>query len=357
VRSPLLHPQARRAAFTLIELLIVIGIIAVLAALALPAIMKAREAANRTTCINNLHQMGVACQHYVTDTGYYPTAGTLDFSGPGYPTPTFNGTKLTSGTSPVAGWQQPAGWAFQLLPYIQEDLVWSGGGLQSTTAAATTPAAAASGESAQMLAALKAPIRSYFCPSRRAPTTFSLSIPFPNYSSLASTSVTVSFIDYAGCNGGIANPGATNGLNTGMVRTQSVATTTAGVTTYAVAKNTVRSADIKDGPGYTLLIGEKAANPRLTFITNEDDVGYALGYSAGNLNSIRYAFSYLLPLRDNDVIGPTGGAFGSAHPSTWNALLADGSVRSLSYTIDPTVFSNLGNINDGNIITTDQLDP
>jgi prepilin-type N-terminal cleavage/methylation domain-containing protein/prepilin-type processing-associated H-X9-DG protein len=99
----------RRCAFTLTELLVALAIVAVLLALVLPAVQKAREAANKVVCAANLRQLALAAHHYHADHSRLP---------PGYlgPDPARNAdfpAHLATG--------QWVGHLPLLLPYLEQD--------------------------------------------------------------------------------------------------------------------------------------------------------------------------------------------------------------------------------------------
>ena len=65
-------PKHNETAFSLTEMLVVVAIIGILAALLLPALSSAKARAQRIQCVNNLHQLGVGLQVFVEDTHSYP---------------------------------------------------------------------------------------------------------------------------------------------------------------------------------------------------------------------------------------------------------------------------------------------
>jgi prepilin-type N-terminal cleavage/methylation domain-containing protein/prepilin-type processing-associated H-X9-DG protein len=284
----------QRAGFTLVELLVVIAIIGILIGLLMPAVQKIREAANRINCQNNLKQLGLAFHNHHDQFGYFPSGGWNWYTPPNY-----------VGGVPALGQQQQAGWGFQILPFIEAENTWRGAG--------------AADDTGRILIAIGTTNKLFFCPSRRSPQT-------------------VSFSDPAYLNGLVAphalgDYAASNKEGTGVVQ----------------QFKPTRFADILDGTSNTLLLGDKRANRALLGQPHPgDDVGYTSGW---DYNTVRR--TNLQPLPDYRGAGEGKKRFGSSHTGGFNAAFADGSVRLISYSIDVTTFSYLGNKSDGQAISGD----
>ncbi len=80
---------------TVIELLVVIGIIGILAGLALTGVQRARESARRVQCINNLKQIGIALQNYESGNGFFPSINSPTYQINGNPISAFYFSPLT----------------------------------------------------------------------------------------------------------------------------------------------------------------------------------------------------------------------------------------------------------------------
>jgi prepilin-type N-terminal cleavage/methylation domain-containing protein/prepilin-type processing-associated H-X9-DG protein len=102
----------KKRGFTLIELLVVIAIIAVLIALLLPAVQAAREAARRSQCVNNLKQLGLAVQNYISSNNSLPPQTS-------WPTMAANAT----GNS--LGYQWGFNWYYPIMPFFEQTPVYN----------------------------------------------------------------------------------------------------------------------------------------------------------------------------------------------------------------------------------------
>ncbi|MBN2293645.1 MAG: DUF1559 domain-containing protein [Pirellulales bacterium] len=317
-----------RTAFTLVELLVVIAIIGILIALLLPAVQAAREAARRLQCTNHLKQLSLSLLMHEEVYGVFPSGGWGASWAP----------DVDSGT----GIEQPGGWGYVILPFIEQESLYSLG---------------AGGSTAEKMAANKtritSPLDFWNCPSRRAAKNYPTTSNAWFYQNpIGSDTLTES----------IRNDYATNGggqVLTFGIGPKSRAEVENGLYSFpSPSKNTgiisVRSQisirDVTDGTSSTFLVGEKYVNPDRYF-TGESYGDNQNPYMGDDRDSVRW--THLPPLRDTPGVNASY-QFGSAHAGVLNMALCDGSVRSVSYDIEADVFYNLGHSSDGEVVEIDR---
>jgi prepilin-type N-terminal cleavage/methylation domain-containing protein/prepilin-type processing-associated H-X9-DG protein len=297
-----------RSAFTLIELLVVVAIIGIMIGLLLPAVQQVRAAAQRTQCVNNLKQVGLALHNYHDvhtnfPSGYLSTASTDD--------PNFNC---------APGW----GWATFILPYLEHDDVYTQlqpailKNLPITDVSVVSP--------------IQTRVRQFICPSDVVPDE-----PFAVYSLAGNTSYPLVYSEgavgtvlttpcsYAGCCGRDEDSDADGVTGSGVF----------------YCNSQTRLTDIKDGTSCTILIAERAwCKANGTWVGAIPGCAMTFGQlnptlpviSGGLGNTPIFAPPMLVQCHThlvNPNLDTDGGLddISSQHTGGANVLLADGSVH------------------------------
>ncbi|MCU0721015.1 MAG: DUF1559 domain-containing protein [Pirellula sp.] len=311
----------RNRGFTLIELLVVVAVIGVLIGLLLPAVQQARESARRSTCQNNLRQIGIAAHSFEAAHGYFPSNGW--------------GYRWIADPTRGFGPKQPGGWVYHLSSFLEVTLPPGEANdpfdqLQWRTNISITP------------------VSIVRCPSRPGSSLL--------LASQAATPVNATYqalvpkSDYAICEGDyITN---TDGGPSNIIdaeRPNYPWTPTKDATGISFLRSSVSTSEIADGLSNTYAIGEKHVSTNAYF--DATDLGHDQSVFSGvDLDLNRWTIEP--PSRDSKK--SQNRLFGAAHSSGMGMVFCDGSVRWLGYSIDTQVHRWQGNRRDGKSISSQE---
>jgi prepilin-type N-terminal cleavage/methylation domain-containing protein/prepilin-type processing-associated H-X9-DG protein len=331
-----------RPAFTLVELLVVIAVMAILLALLLPAVQSAREAARMIECKNHLKQIGLGWLIHHTAHNTFPTGGW--------------GSNWAGDPDQGFDKRQPGGWAYNSLPFLEEEIIHDLG--QRMVYGGTPDKKDALARAAQSAASI------FLCPSRRPQTVpFIFTQQSAAYANIKLANVTnVWRGDYAAnagdqmWNGQLASPKSVAQVNDSQFqfdRTDDpkLKSYSTGVSYY---QSTISIRQITGGTSHKYMVGEKFLFTDRYF-TGDDEgdedwlwTGWSNDlYRTAGINYLGITPpspstpSPIPPQRDmlSSSADPTTAQYeadmwGSAHAAGFNMVFCDGSVHTLPYDVD-----------------------
>lgn len=309
-------------AFTMVELLVVLAIIGLIAGIALPAIQYARESSRSAQCQSHLRQLVLSLDLHHQSFERLPTNGW--------------GWRWMADSRKGSREDQPGSWCYSVLPFIEQQKVWELG-LDSVQRGAMT---------------LK-PIALFHCPSRRPATLYITGPQSPTFVN-AVYQPRSGRTDYAINSGHIVietPAGPPDDLEPTLRNYSWVDTRKASG--IAFVRSAIRWGDVLDGLSNTIAIGEKAIH-----YSNYRD-GLSLGddqspFSGDDADNRRWVVQPPRGDRTAERIEPgeieTIQLFGGPHVGRCQFAFCDGSVRSVSTSIQASTFRDLGNRADGRTV-------
>jgi prepilin-type N-terminal cleavage/methylation domain-containing protein/prepilin-type processing-associated H-X9-DG protein len=307
-------PAGRCAAaprgFTLVELLVVIAIIGTLVGLLLPAVQSARESARRSTCGNNLKQIGLGLANYESANKALP-AGFSFF--------------VTSG--------EPCwGWATFILPYMEQNQIFDG--LDPKNRKLATVYVASPSATDQQL--LQTSISTYRCPSD---TTDKLNtLKKFNTTSFGADHFPLATSNYVGSCGSLAPP--QNAQDTGGVFN---GVYDAKASTPGAGPNGLPLKAITDGVSKTIAVGERGF---FNLSAVWAGVGNNNAYDNPNIaRTLGRPGGFFMNYNSDAVGGPEnqGKGYGSSHPGGCQFVYCDGAVKFIPDTVTQSNLNALSN--------------